>query len=94
MLQREPFPLWIGCVNQWDGLHAKISPEQKSTFAPNPEELIWRSVVVVDISIWNSFFWRKLLGLCSSDQLKIQAEQQLEKLLSEEPGIDLIRIDR
>jgi len=91
MRRWDPFMLWIGCVNVIDSdLHERVPQEQKSSYLPDPEKLIWTCTVGTDSPVWTSFFWKKLLGTVSTDDAVGVVSRQLQQILSNEKAIVLV----
>ncbi|MCW5648913.1 MAG: hypothetical protein KIS62_04140 [Ramlibacter sp.] len=87
ILRREPFMLWIGCGNDRSEFYSKVTPEEKASFVPDGREIVWSSLVGTDVSIWTSFFWRKLLGRASTEEQVCVVTNQLRTILANEPRI-------
>jgi len=90
MLARRPFMLWIGCGNDssaFDGL----GPEQQQALMAQGDDLEWSCFVATDVPVWTGFFWRRLVGRASTDAQVQVAAQQLEQVLSREPGIRMLQ---
>ncbi len=89
MLKREPFMLWVGCGNDRSEFYSKVTPEQKSSFAPNGKQVIWSCFVGVDAPIWTSFFWKTIIGQASTREEVDVVTNQLQRILSNEPRIQI-----
>jgi hypothetical protein len=90
MLQRRPFPLWLGCVNFHSHLHAEISPDAKSNYVPKDKDMTWSCSVGYDITIFQKFFWRRLFGRANERETLAKADAQLLRVLESEPTIELV----
>jgi len=89
MLKRDPFMLWIGCGNDRSEFYSKVTPEQKSSFAPRGSEVKWSCVVGTDAPIWTSFFWKRLVGQASTREQVGVVTNQLRSILNNEPRIQV-----
>ena len=93
MLEREPFMLWVGCGNDRSEFYSKVTPEQKSSFVPKGEEVTWSCLVGTDVPIWTSFFWKRLVGRASTQGQASIVAAQLERILTNEPRIQVASDD-
>lgn len=90
MLRRRPFMLWIGCGNDRSVFYDKVTPEAKSSFAPDGREVTWSCFVGTDVPVWTSFFWTRLLNRASTKQQAALVTDQLRTVLAGEGRIQLI----
>ena len=87
MLKREPFMLWVGCGNDRAAFYGKVSPEEKESFVPDGSEITWSCLVGTDTPIWTPFFWKKLVGIGSTEDQVGVVTEQLRNILLAEPHI-------
>ena len=90
MLQREPFMLWIACGNDRSAYYETVTPEQKSDFVPDAEEILWHCAVIDEVPFWKMFFWKKLVGIVSTDEAVDTVRTELYQILTNESRIHLI----
>lgn len=91
MLERKPFMLWVGCGNIRSEFYESVSPEEKPSFVPQPDQLTWTCFVGSDVPIWASFYWRRLVGKGSTSDSVARVARQLEEFLRAEPRISLTK---
>ena len=89
MLARKPFLLWIGCGNVRTDLYDRVKPEDKDTFVPRGDEMVWTCFVGTDSFLWTAFFWKKLVGLATTRDAVIRVAAELERFLGQESRIRL-----
>jgi len=87
MLTRKPFLLWIGCGNMRTDLYERVKPEDKDTFVPRGDEMVWTCFVGTDSFLWTSFFWKKLFGLATTRDTVARVAGELERFLEQESRI-------
>ena len=87
MLKRNPYMLWVGCGNDRSEFYRSVSPEQKSSFAPDGRDVVWSCLVGTDVPVWTSFFWRQLFGRASTREQVDIVTEQLRAVLLNEPRI-------
>jgi hypothetical protein len=89
VLRRDPFKLWIGCGCDRSAFYAKVTPEEKNSYAPAAQEVAWSCLVGTDVPIWTSFFWKRLRRRASTEVQVRVAVDQLRELLLREPRIKM-----
>lgn len=92
ILERKPFMLWIGCVNDRSEFYDAVKPEEQRHFVPQADQLIWTCFVGTDVPIWSSFYWRRLIGRASTSKSVARVAGQLKALLTGERRILLIEV--
>jgi hypothetical protein len=81
MCQRDPYLLWIGCVNREDYAYAKEGDPP-----PSKERLLWNATPVAEVP-----FLRYLLMPKPDTQLGLQKlDAELRDILESEPNIQIV----
>ena len=88
VLQRDPFKLCIGCGTDRAAFYNSVSPEEKETFIPSGEDVLWHCIPIAEVSLWTRIFRNTD---CSGALSTVDV--QLLKILENERHIDLQSVD-
>ena len=85
MCQRGSCSLSIGCGNMRSDLYDTVTPEEKLTFTPNKNDLIWYCFPSVEVT-----FLKRIFGKIDTSKELNELANQLHTILNNEKEIEFV----